>query len=62
MGREANPGKITEKYAREAGFVNIQEKMIKIPLGPWPKEKRLVSPPCVSGTGQLQQAKAKGCY
>lgn len=27
----------------EAGFINITERIIKVPLGPWPKDKRLKS-------------------
>ena len=42
MGREPCPGLITEKLARDAGFINIKKTIIKVPIGPWPKDKRLV--------------------
>ncbi|MCJ1369633.1 hypothetical protein MMC20_000845 [Loxospora ochrophaea] len=40
MGRVASPGLITEKYAREAGFVNITHEVHKIPMTPWAKETK----------------------
>jgi len=27
----------------EAGFINVTQRIIKVPLGPWPKDKRLKS-------------------
>lgn len=28
-------------WMREAGFVDIEEHILKLPVGPWPKDKRL---------------------
>ncbi|KIW58038.1 hypothetical protein, variant [Exophiala xenobiotica] len=41
IGRTASPGPRLEMWARDAGFVNIQHKKFKLPLGPWPKDKTL---------------------
>jgi len=41
IGRDCIPGKKLRKMAEEAGFVNIQETVIKIPFGPWPKDPHL---------------------
>ncbi|RDW74836.1 S-adenosyl-L-methionine-dependent methyltransferase-1 [Coleophoma cylindrospora] len=41
MGREPCPGLYLEKWVREAGFTNIEHKVYKIPLGPWPADKHL---------------------
>jgi hypothetical protein len=27
-----------KKWAEEVGFVNVQEKIVKIPIGPWAKD------------------------
>ena len=50
MGRVASPGLITEKYAREAGFVNITHEVHKIPMTPWAKETKYVGSPLQYGT------------
>ncbi|RDW85977.1 S-adenosyl-L-methionine-dependent methyltransferase-10 [Coleophoma crateriformis] len=41
MGREPCPGLYLEKWVRGAGFTNIEHKVYKIPLGPWPADKHL---------------------
>jgi len=30
-----------KKWAEEAGFANLQQQVIKIPIGPWAKDPRL---------------------
>ena len=41
-GRTASPGSHLEGWAREAGFENVNHKIYKLPIGPWPKDKHLV--------------------
>jgi len=41
MGREPAPGPKLEKWMRDAGFVNVKAKKIKLPIGPWAKDARL---------------------
>ena len=43
MGRTANPGINLRHWVEEAGFENIKEEVFNIPLGSWPKDKRMVS-------------------
>jgi len=31
----------TAQRLKDAGFVNVEERIIKIPIGPWPKDKKL---------------------
>lgn len=40
-GLEPEPGPNLEGWVREAGFVNVQHKLLPIPLGMWPRNKRL---------------------
>lgn len=40
-GKISSPGPHLEKWAREAGFVNIAVTKIKVPIGPWPKDPAL---------------------
>ena len=42
MGKEPCPGLITERLMRDAGFLNVKRTIIKVPIGPWPKDRRLV--------------------
>lgn len=47
-GRIGIPGDFAPRIKGElekAGFVNVQEKIFKVPVGPWPKDKRLASLP-----------------
>lgn len=39
--RSLRPGKHIERWVREAGFVNAQVVKTPLPLGSWPKDKRL---------------------
>lgn len=41
VGRIASPGPLLEGWVRDAGFVNVTHKRIKLPLGPWPKDHDL---------------------
>jgi len=41
IGRDPCPGLIVEDLAREAGFTNLVHKIYKMPIGPWPSNKRL---------------------
>lgn len=41
IGRDPRPGPQLEGWLRDAGFINIRHKMIKIPIGTWPKDERL---------------------
>ncbi|KAI9772567.1 MAG: hypothetical protein M1839_002449 [Geoglossum umbratile] len=39
LGRESTPGPKLEGWAKEAGFENITNKVLKYPMGIWPKDK-----------------------
>jgi hypothetical protein len=41
LGRPSVVGETLVKYAKDAGFVDVQIKTLKQPFGPWPKDKRL---------------------
>lgn len=41
LGIDLDAGDKFEGWLREAGFVNIQHEMFKLPMGPWPKDQRL---------------------
>ncbi|KAF2455558.1 S-adenosyl-L-methionine-dependent methyltransferase [Lineolata rhizophorae] len=41
MGRIASPGRHLKGWAQEAGLTNVQHRMYKLPIGPWPKDKGL---------------------
>jgi hypothetical protein len=41
-GRDPSPGPKLEKWARDAGFVDIHVEKKPLPLGTWPADKRLV--------------------
>jgi len=43
LGQDACPGPKLKKWFDDAGFVNVQEHVFKIPIGPWAKDPRLVS-------------------
>lgn len=40
-GIEAEPGPKLKNWVKEAGFVNVTEKVFPFPVGTWPKDKRL---------------------
>ena len=42
MGRVASPGQHLRAWFEAAGFENITHTIIKLPFGPWPKDKALV--------------------
>ena len=42
MDREPEPGPKLEKWVREAGFTNLYHQCFPIPVGIWPKDKRMV--------------------
>lgn len=41
QGREPVPGIRLKQWAVDAGFVNITEKIFRMPIGPWAKDKNL---------------------
>jgi hypothetical protein len=42
MDREPEPGPKLEIWARDAGFQNINHQCLPIPVGIWPKDRRMV--------------------
>lgn len=42
FGLEPEPGPKLARWIWEAGFTNIQQHRLALPMGPWPKEKRMV--------------------
>lgn len=42
FGREPEPGPKLEQWLIEAGFENISAQVLPIPVGLWPKDKRMV--------------------
>ncbi|EZF71275.1 hypothetical protein H105_06480 [Trichophyton soudanense CBS 452.61] len=41
IGQTACPGPHLANWAREAGFVNVTERKMKVPIGPWAKDPKL---------------------
>lgn len=41
INRSGRPAHKLRSYAEAAGFVNIREEKLKMPLGPWPKDPEL---------------------
>lgn len=41
QGFDMKPGRLLENWLREAGFINVAAHRIPLPLGPWPKDRRL---------------------
>lgn len=41
LGLEPEPGPKLEGWVRDAGFVNIVHHLLPIPVGDWPKDKKL---------------------
>ncbi|KAL3422992.1 methyltransferase domain-containing protein [Phlyctema vagabunda] len=41
IGREPEPGPKLEGWVRDAGFENVFHQVLPIPVGPWPKDRRL---------------------
>lgn len=42
MHRSYAPGPNLKKWAKEAGYVNVTEEIVPLPIGIWPRDKRLV--------------------
>ena len=42
LGRTACPGPYLKGWMEQAGFINITERCYKLPIGPWPKDPRMV--------------------
>lgn len=40
-GIEPSPGGKLEQWVKDAGFVNVVAKVLPVPMGTWPKDKRL---------------------
>lgn len=43
QGLECLPASKLEGWMQNAGFVNIRAEKFRVPIGPWPKDKHLVS-------------------
>jgi hypothetical protein len=43
IGREPNPGSLLAGLLRDAGFTGVKERVFRVPIGVWPKDKRMVS-------------------
>ncbi|RDW74914.1 hypothetical protein BP6252_06056 [Coleophoma cylindrospora] len=41
IGREPEPGPKLKGWVEDAGFINVFHQVLPIPVGPWPKDKRL---------------------
>ena len=41
VNRDGRPAQRLREYAEAAGFINITEVKLKMPLGPWPKDPEL---------------------
>jgi hypothetical protein len=41
-GREPSPGPKLAGWLTDAGFVDVTDKVIRLPLGRWPKDPKLV--------------------
>jgi len=42
FGVEPEPGPKLEQWVRDAGFENVNHQLLPIPVGPWPRDKRMV--------------------
>ena len=42
FGREPEPGPKLEQWVKDAGFVNVNHQLLPIPVGLWPKDRRMV--------------------
>lgn len=43
IGLESEPGLYLEKWVKDAGFTNVHHEVFPYPVGPWLKDKTLVS-------------------
>ena len=46
--REPEPGPKLEQWVKDAGFENVANHLLPIPVGPWPKDRRMVSSQLIS--------------
>ncbi len=42
IGRNGSPGPHLKGWVEGAGFVNVEHKVFKVPVGPWARDKQLV--------------------
>jgi len=42
IGRPCNPGPNLKKWVEDAGYKNVTERVYPVPIGRWPKDKKLV--------------------
>ena len=42
-GRDPHPGPQIAGWMRDAGFQNVKQEKFRLPIGPWAKDKHLVS-------------------
>lgn len=42
IGREPNPGPLLKGLLQDAGFEDVVQGVWKLPIGTWPKNKKLV--------------------
>lgn len=43
MGVEPEPGPKLEKWVKDAGFINVHQEVLPIPVGVWPKSTKMVT-------------------
>lgn len=43
LGMEPEPGPKLEGWVKEAGFINVHHQVLPLPVGVWPKDKKMVS-------------------
>lgn len=43
IGRHGSPGQHLKGWVEEAGFINVQHDVRKVPVGTWARDKKLVS-------------------
>jgi len=44
FGTDSRASERGREYLEEAGFVNIRHRAVKLPYGPWPRDKCVVPP------------------
>ncbi|KAF8459795.1 S-adenosyl-L-methionine-dependent methyltransferase [Kalaharituber pfeilii] len=40
LGKHSNPAALHKQWMIDAGFINVQEKIVHLPQNPWPADKR----------------------
>jgi hypothetical protein len=43
LGRDPCPTTHLERWVKDAGFINVRYVILPLPVGPWPKDRTLVS-------------------